>query len=284
MKISVTTASGSLGSAVIKQLISDIGKENVIGIARTPEKARHLGIEIRKGDYNSREDFNNALKGIEAVLVVSGMDKPENRIIQHRNIIEAAKANKVRKIVYTSIIGGKKETTFSPIINSNRQTEKDISESGLDYVIGRNGLYIEPDLAYIENYVREGAIINCAGDGKTAYTNRDELAFAYSKMLREDKHNGQIFNLVGEGITQDQLADLINRVYQTKLTYRSIPVEDYLKERKEALGEFLGTIIAGIYSGIRNGDFDLPSDFQKAAGRAHKSALEMIKAYKESDG
>ena len=26
-----------------------MGKENVIGIARTPEKAQHLGVEIRKG-------------------------------------------------------------------------------------------------------------------------------------------------------------------------------------------------------------------------------------------
>lgn len=52
MKIAVTSASGQLGSAIAKQLIKEIGKDSVIGIARTPEKANHLGIEIRKGDYN----------------------------------------------------------------------------------------------------------------------------------------------------------------------------------------------------------------------------------------
>lgn len=39
MKIAVTSASGQLGSAIVKQLIEEIGKEQVIGIARTPKKA-----------------------------------------------------------------------------------------------------------------------------------------------------------------------------------------------------------------------------------------------------
>ena len=49
MKIAVTSANGKLGSAIVKQLIVEMGKENVIGIARIPEKAQHLGVEIRKG-------------------------------------------------------------------------------------------------------------------------------------------------------------------------------------------------------------------------------------------
>jgi len=43
MKIAVTTASGNLGSAIINQLKNKIGSENVIGIARTPDKAKFLG-------------------------------------------------------------------------------------------------------------------------------------------------------------------------------------------------------------------------------------------------
>ena len=37
------------------------------------------------------------------------------------------------------------------------------------------------------------------------------------------------------------------------------------------LGEFIGTIIAGIYQGIRSGAFDKSSDFTSAAGREHIS-------------
>lgn len=280
MKIAVTSASGQLGSSIVKDLIKEIGTANVVAIARTPEKAKHLGVEVRKGDYNNRQELEAALNGVDAVLLISGMDEPQKRIQQHRNVIVAAQANGVKKIVYTSIVGDEEKTAFSPVIKSNRQTEKDIQASGLQWVIGRNGIYIEPDLEYLEHYVKAGEIKNCAGDGKCAYTSREELGFAYTQMLLGDNHNGQVYNLVGEPITQARLAELINQAYKTDLKYHPVSVEDYATERKAELGEFIGTIIAGIYEGIRNGANDVPSDFQKAAGRPHKSPVEMIEIIK----
>jgi NAD(P)H dehydrogenase (quinone) len=276
MKIAVTTASGNLGSTIINHLKQEIGAENVIGIARTPEKAKHLGVEIRKGDYNSKEEFLSALQGVDAVVLVSGMDHPDKRIQQHRNVIEAAKENGVQKIVYTSIIGADKGNAFSPIVASNRQTEEDIKNSGLQWAIGRNGLYIEPDLEYIETYKKEGAIINCAADGLCGYTSRQELAFAYFKLLVDDSLNGKTYNLFGEPITQQQLAYAINKAYNLTLEYKSISVEAYIKERQAALGEFMGTVIGGIYEGIKTGKFAGKSDFVEVAGRPHKSIDEMI--------
>ncbi|PXX25748.1 SDR family oxidoreductase [Arenibacter sp. ARW7G5Y1] len=279
MKIAVTSVSGHLGASIAKALIQEIGRDNVIGIARTPEKAKHLGVEVRKGDYNSREDFDVALKGVDKVLLVSGMDQPQKRIQQHRNVIEAARLNGVQKIVYTSIVGDEENTAFSPVVKSNRQTEEDVRNSGLQWIIGRNGIYIEPDLEYIDTYVEEGRITNCAGDGKCAYTSREELGFAYAQLLLNEELNGQTLNLVGEAITQTQLAEYINQVYKTNLKYATVSFEDYKKERQAALGEFLGTIISGIYEGIANGANDVVSDFEKAAGRPHKSPLAMIGNY-----
>ena len=282
MKIAVTSASGKLGASIVKHLINLIGKENVIGIARTVEKATYLGVEIRKGDYNSREDFNSALQGVDAVLLVSGMDEPQKRIQQHRNVIEAAKQNGVKKLVYTSIVGDEDKNAFSPIVQSNRQTEKDVQASGLQWVIGRNGIYIEPDLEYLDTYIKEGRIENCAGQGKCTYTSREELGYAYAKLLIEDKHNGQVYNLVGEPVTQSELAENINKVYGTNLIYNSVTIDNYAADRKAALGDFMGTVIAGIYEGIKAGANDVPSDYEKATGRAPKSLFEMISEFKNN--
>lgn len=280
MKIAVTGASGGLGSSIIKQLLKQIPPEHMIGLARTPSKAEELGVEIRHGDYNQEDVLIESLKGVDTVLLVSGMDAPDQRIIQHQNVINAAKKAGVRKIVYTSIFGKLGNTSFTPIISSNRQTEIDIKNSGMHWVIGRNGLYIEPDLEYIENYIKEGKISNCARDGRCAYTTRDELAFAYSKILTEDKHNGKTYNLVGQAITQQQLADYINEAFGLKLVFESVAIEEYRKQRQAELGEFLGDIIAGIYSGIRMGNFNVKSDFRLAAGREHVNWDDFFKALK----
>lgn len=100
-------------------------------------------------------------------------------------------------------------------------------------------------------------------------------------MLLLDKHNGHTYNLLGEPITQTQLAKLINQVFNTNLRYKSVPVDIYEQERKAELGDFIGTVIAGIYHGIRNGVYDVRSDFEKAAGRPHKSTIEIMEAFKE---
>ena len=282
VKIAITAASGQLGREITNATCLVIGHENVIGLARTPAKAANLGIEVRKGDYNNREELEASLQGIDTVLLVSGIDPPDQRIGQHRNVIEAAKAAGVTKMVYTSVQGADEGTTFSPVIQSNRQTEQDIRDSGLQWSIGRNGIYIEPDVDYIETYKQAGEIANCAGDGKCGYTTRPELAYAYSQMLTENKHNGHIYNLHGEAITQSELAEYLNLAFGTQLTYRDMTVEDYRSERVAALGEFMGTVITGIYAGIRAGAANSPSDFPTAAGRAHQSWKDYFMGLKQT--
>lgn len=281
--IAVTAASGALGSEIVRATIEIVGRENVVGLARTPAKAKSLDVEIRRGDYTSRVELRESLRGIDTVLLISGMDAPDKRIEQHRNVIEAAKDVGVSKIVYTSIQGAEENTDFTPIVQSNRQTEEDIRGSGLQWVIGRNGIYIEPDVEYIDTYVEQGEIANCAGDAKCGYTTRSELAFAYARMLTESKHDGQTYNLHGESITQQQLADYLNHAFGTELKYRSMTVAEYRKDRIAELGDFLGNVIAGIYEGIHNGAADNESHFVRASGREHlswQSYFDQLKATK----
>lgn len=269
-KIAVTAASGQLGSEIVKSAIEVVGRDHVVGLARTPANAKSLGVEIRSGDYNSPSDLRSALRGVDALLLVSGMDAPEKRVEQHRNVINAAKQAGVSKIVYTSVQGAEQRTAFSPIVQSNRQTEDDVRSSGLEWVVGRNGIYIEPDIEYLDTYKQTGEIANCAGEGKCGYTTRPELAFAYTRMLTEPQHNGQTYNLHGEPITQQELADYLNQAFGTDLRYREMSVEEYRQERVAELGEFIGTVIAGIYEGIRNGAANNESHYAIAAGREHQ--------------
>lgn len=230
-KVAVTAASGQLGGEIVRATSRILGCDQVVGLARTPENAKTHGVEVRPGDYEARTELVESLRGVEAVLLVSGMAPPDERILQHRNVIEAAKQAGVGKLVYTSIQGAENCTAFSPIVQSNRQTEQDVRDSGLVWAIGRNGIYIEPDIEYIETYQKHGEIANCAGDGKCGYTTRGELAFAYARLLTDSTHNGRTYNLHGELITQPQLVSYLNDAFGTDLVFRDLPVEEYRTER-----------------------------------------------------
>ncbi len=271
MTIAVTAVSGQLGSEIARKLSEMPIDEVVVGLARTPANASNLGIDIRPGDYGQPDQLRSSLAGVDTLLLVSGMDAPDARIQQHRNVIEAAKSAGVRKIVYTSIQGVEEGTAFSAVVKSNRQTEADVRASGLDYAIGRNGIYIEPDIEYIDTYKARGEIANSAGAGKCGYTTRSELAHAYAALLTRDDHNGQTVTLYGTPITQTQLVEYLNGAFGTDLTYREMTPEEFIADRTAELGAFIGPIIGGIYEGIRLGIYDAPSDFAAVTGRPHQS-------------
>jgi hypothetical protein len=65
--IAITAASGNLGKAIVKQLLQELSNEQVIAIARNPEKVNFPGVEARRGDYNNRKQFDEALMDTDAV-------------------------------------------------------------------------------------------------------------------------------------------------------------------------------------------------------------------------
>jgi NAD(P)H dehydrogenase (quinone) len=275
-------ASGQLGQAAVRalQALGDANTE-IIALARSPAKAAHLGVETRVGDYEDRMGLEQAFRGVDTALLISGMAPPEERIGQHFNVIDAAREVGVKRLVYTSIV---LEPTgaLSPVQQCSLDTETYLQKSGLEWTVGHNGLYIEPDLEYIDTYVAEGGIRNSAGHGRCAYTSRWELGRAYAALLMTGGHHGKIYNLVGAAVSQVQLAEAINAAYGLSLTYSSMSEEDYLADRSAALGDFLGPIIAGLYAGIRAGIMDVPSDFGAVVGRPHQSLAEMIAAFRSS--
>ena len=54
MKIGVTGATGQLGTLVIKELKKRVPHDQIVALVRSPEKARNLGVEVRKLDYSDR--------------------------------------------------------------------------------------------------------------------------------------------------------------------------------------------------------------------------------------
>ncbi|MCP4001176.1 MAG: NAD(P)H-binding protein [Gammaproteobacteria bacterium] len=279
MKIAVTASSGNLGQLLLPELVRLVGTKNVVGIARSPEKITLGNIETRQADYENSEDWSIALEGIDTVILISSPAGPWDRIQMHRNVIEGAKQAGVRKILYSSVIGNGKEadTLYAPVAAINRQAEQDIQESGLKWSIPRNGLYLEFDVAHIVNAANEGNIFrNNGGEGRCGYITRDEIAVATAQIAIDDQHNGKIYNLVGECHTQAELVQMVNEVHGLHVNYEAISDAECFAKLEPLRGEIVANMLTGCYQCIRNGAYDVASDFKAATGRPAKSITQQI--------
>ena len=105
MTILVTAASGQLGPLVIDALLARGAQPaDLVASARDTSKLADVaarGIRTVELDYSRPDTIAAALDGVDTVLLISGSE-PGSRLAGHRNVIDAAKAAGVTKLVYTS--------------------------------------------------------------------------------------------------------------------------------------------------------------------------------------
>jgi len=284
-KIAVTAATGNLGQQLLPELIAAVGTKNVIAIARAPEKISIPDIEVRQADYADADCWPKVLTDIDTVVIISSPAGPWDRVQMHRNVIAGARAAGVRKALYSSVIGNGKEadTLYAPVAAINRQAEDDLKASGLQWAIPRNGLYLEFDISHIVAAADSGAIFrNNGGEGRCGYITRAEIAVATAQMALDDRHNGKISNIVGDCHTQAELVAMVNEIYGLDVRYETISDDECFAKLEPVRGEIVANMLTGCYQCIRNGAYNVSSDFEAITGRPAKSVAEQIRELKKA--
>lgn len=287
MNIAVTAASGRLGHAILAALLDAAvpAVNQVVAVARDPAKVNVAGIAKRSGDYNSTKQMAAAFAGIDTVVMISApVAAGGDRLQLHSNVIAAAVQAKVRKIIYTSVIsnGAEAGTLFADFARINYATEAAIRASGLEWIIGRNGLYLDLDVAQIRAAASAGGEYrNSGGSGRCGYISIAELAYAYAQLATSERCNGHCLNLMGATVTQAELVDTVRQVLQLDVHYAPISHAQNLArlrsiEMLASRGDDVINMLAGCFQCIAAGVFDVSSEYELAAGRRARSLAEQL--------
>lgn len=221
MTIAITGSAGQLGRLAIAALQARGAAP--VALARSPEKAADLGVEVRAFDYAAPDA--SALAGVTTLVLISSSDF-NDRAGQHRKAIAAAKAAGVGHVIYTSILKGPQNPML--LAADHIETEAALKASGLAHTVLRNGWYTENYTGSLGAAVAHGAMAGAAGDGLVSTASRADYAEAIAVVALDPALQGRVYELAGDGAYR--LADMaaeVSRVTGKAIGYASLPEADY---------------------------------------------------------
>jgi len=214
-KIVITGASGQYGRSATDKLIAMGRGEDLILISRTPGKLDDRsaqGCTVRYGDFDKPETLAEAVTGADKMLLISGT-RVGARVQQHEAAIDAAAANGVRHIIYTSFVNVEQDNPAIVTID-HRETEDLIRQSGCSWTFMRDAHYAD---AMILNagpgFIASGIWQTSTAGGKEAMVWREDCVNCAVAVLTQDGHENKAYPITGPACENfEQLVAMLNDI------------------------------------------------------------------------
>ena len=268
--IAITGATGHLGQLTLTELLKTVPASQLVAIVRNPAKAETLaqqGVIVRQAEYGDQAALTAALEGVDKLLLISSSEVGQ-RAIQHRNVIDAAKAAGVKFIAYTSLLHADRSPLGLHV--EHVDTEQYLAASGIPYALLRNGWYSENYLASAPAALAHGVFIGSAGEGKIASATRSDYAAAAAKVISSEGHAGKMYELAGdEAWTLSELAAELSKQSGKPVVYQNLSEADFATALKGAgLPEAFANLLADSDAGAAKGGlFDSSRTLSTLIGR-----------------
>lgn len=280
MKIAVTGATGQLGQLVVNGLLEKSTSIKIIAVVRDEKKALPLvkrGAEVRVAHYGDPAALKAAFSGVDRLLLISSSEVGQ-RIEQHKNVINAAKAAGVKHIVYTS--APRATTTTLILAPEHKATEENILQSGMEYTILRNNWYTENYKDKVETASKTGTIVSAAGAGRVASATRADFAAGAVAVLLGTGHEGKIYELGGDyAWDYNELAETIGEIIGKPVVYKAVDAGTLIDILKSAgLDEGMAGFSAALDGNIAEGALsEVTGELSRLIGRPTTSLRKGLK-------
>ena len=193
--ILVTGAGGNVGRPLIDELAAaGVPTRAAYRSADKAARAKAAGLDAVTVDYARPESLSPALGGVDAVfLLATGV---AGQIEGETNVVRAAKAAGVRRIVKLSVFGAAEEE-FG-FARTHRPVEREIEASGLAWTFLRPASYMQNFTNFMAPTIRsQHAIYTLIPDAVFNHVDTRDIARAAAKVLTESGHDGQAYTLTG---------------------------------------------------------------------------------------
>jgi len=279
--ILLTGATGKTGSATAIEL-SNL-KVPFRALIRSEEKRDEieaLGGEVIIGSAENRETIEQAMMGIEKLLII--LPNCENQLEMEMQLVDSAKAEGVKQIVYMSSVEADEECT-SPIPKLHWDTEVYIKDSGLQWTMIKPNFYMQNFIGSAKTIVEQNKFFLPMSDGKTGMIDTRDVGKVIAKVLSEEGHEGQSYQITGpETLSFYNVAEKFSSVLKREVLYVDMPMDAY----KNILSQFLTNqwhldSVIDLFAGIAEGGIEYKTDtFEELIGTPPRSLEDFIEEHR----
>lgn len=257
MRVLVTGASGRVGGRIVARLAHE--DVRVRALRRRPDAAGSPHVEVALGDFTDRESLRAAFDGVDKAFMVCLPQPAPQRLIAHRNVIEAAATARVSHLVYLSFLDPSPEARF-PQARWHAATEADIDSAGVPWTFLRSGLY-QSSLLGAAGVIDEDRLLAPAGRGRTAPVAWQDVADVAAAVLVGRGHEGRAYDVTGaERLSWTDLATAIGLARRQPLLYEDVPSEEFaVLLTRAGLARHMVDGMVGLFESIRSGHLDVMS-------------------------
>ena len=283
MTIVITGATGKLGRHVLQVLLErNVPAEEIVAAGRSIEKLEDFaaqGVRVTAMDYDDPASVAAALAGASRVLLIASSEVGKDRPGQHRTVIEAAKAEGVELLAYTS--NANADTNATLLGKDHKATEAILADAGVPYALLRNGYYFENWTDQNQGTLAQGALVGSGGDGRVnAATRRDFAEAAVAVLLGEDQA-GKVYELGGDvAFTLTDFAAEITAVTGIPVVYKDLPAAEYVALLTSfGMPEAFAGILADSDQGLARGDLLVEGhDLRTLIGRPTTTPADAVRS------
>jgi uncharacterized protein YbjT (DUF2867 family) len=294
--ILVTGATGTVGSEVVKQLVSSISSpsssgQNVIRAAvhsqTKADKFRQYDetVKIVNMDYNKPETIGAALDKVGKLFLLTLPSLNMTDISS--KVISEAKKNGVQYIVKLSVFGADAEPGIT-IGRLHRQEEKIIEESGISYTHLRSSAFMQNFVNYYGyNIKAQNAVYLPAGMGKVSFIDARDIAAVAAKLLLSEinkitRHENKAYVITGpEALSYGQVTEIISEEIGKKISYIDTEEEDARKVMESMSLEdwLIDAILEEFYNTKIGNRSETTNLVEQIIGRKPTSFVQFVRDY-----
>ncbi len=282
--IGVVSSCGRLASQIVDQLLAQgLPPEKIVAAGSCSyvltDSTTESAINKRPIDSNDCRSAEAAFADVDTLILIPASDSSEPAILQHSQMIAAAKTANVRRVLLLSLCCARPDSQvlMTPFL---LYAESALRSSGLEWLILRRALCIDALAEWAPQLSQWGELPYPGHGSHCSYVSRLDVARATAAAARKPSLQGEVLELTGPAaIAIPEVANVLSRLTGNSIEFRSITADEFLQRGiKEGETESETERRLSLCRGIDGGEFARATDhIERLTGEPAESIFVALK-------